>query len=345
MAACSAEKQGDSLPEQRRAGFRFWQFLAIARLSALDLVRQPLCLMLTAGCVVLMALAAVQAFQFGEDGKFTRDSCLAIQFVFGLLAGTYGACTTLSNEIRNGNATVMLSKPVSRELFFTAKFAGLACFILLFSACAIPACLLSENASPKLYISTKAPLILLWCAVPVALALAALVNYRLRRQYVSTAFLILMLILLAGPVLITVFHDPTSGNRYADGNVYHVGTSIQWRLVPAGLLITMALMVISGVALALATRLTALPVVAISAGLLFVGLLSGYLTARISVEPLATVCRAVIPDWQSFWMTDALNRGGAIPWRYTAIAALYAFCYLVTALAGGILLFRRREMR
>ncbi|MEI6218815.1 MAG: hypothetical protein WCP86_07930, partial [bacterium] len=90
MATCSAMQQGGFAPEQRLTGFKFRQFLAIARLTALDLIRQPVCLMLTASCVVLMALAAVQAFQFGEDGKFTRDSCLAIQFVFGLLAGAYG---------------------------------------------------------------------------------------------------------------------------------------------------------------------------------------------------------------------------------------------------------------
>jgi len=338
-------QQGGFAPEQRLTGFKFRQFLAIARLTALDLVRQPVCLMLTASCVVLMALAAVQAFQFGEDGKFARDSCLAIQFVFGLLAGAYGACTTLSNEIRNGTATVMLSKPVSRALFIAAKFAGLAGFILLFSACAIPACLLSENASPRLYFSTTAPLALLWCAVPAALALAGLANYRLRRQFASTAFWILLLILVAGAVLVSAFHDPASGNRYANGNVYHVGTSMQWRIVPAGLLITMALVTLSGVALALATRLSAIHVIALSAGLLFVGLLSEYLAARIGFGPLAALCRAVIPDWQNFWMTDALNHGGTIPWRYTAIAGVYALCYFVAALAGGILLFRRREMR
>jgi hypothetical protein len=177
------------------------------------------------------------------------------------------------------------------------------------------------------------------------LALAGLANYWLRRQFASTAFWILLLILVAGAVLVSVFHDPASGNRYANGNVYHVGTSMQWRIVPAGLLITMALVALSGIALALATRLSAVHVIALSAGLLLVGLLSEYLTARIGFGPLATLCRAIIPDWQYFWMTDALNHGGTIPWRFTAIAAVYSLCYFVAALAGGILLFRRREMK
>lgn len=321
------------------------QFIALAGLTTLDLVRQPIPLLLTGTSVTLMGLAAMQAFQFGENGTFARDSCLALQFVFGLLAGAYGACTILNNEIRNGTALAVLSKPVSRELFFSAKFAGLAAFVALFSACAIPACLLSVKASPELYVTDKSALAFLLCAVPAAVAAAGLANYLFRRPFFSTAFWLLLICLWAGLGLAVFFHDRVSWDTCGHNLTPHAQCAIHWRLVPAGLLVAMALIVLSGVALALATRLSTIPVLALCAGLMFAGLLSDYLLAGAGPGPLTAVFRSVVPNWQHFWMTDALTGEGIIPWRYVAIAAGYAACYLVAALAGGLLLFRHREMK
>lgn len=345
MATCPAKQDVAAEAGRARTGAGLRQFAALTVFTTLDLVRQPISLLLTATCVVLMALASMQSFQFGEAGKFARDSGLALQFVFGLLAGAYGACTTLSGEIRNGTALVVLSKPVGREMFFTAKFAGLASFVCLFSACAIPACILTERAAPELYVTDRLSLLLLLGSVPAALAVAALVNHRWGRPFSSTAFWFLLLFLLFGLGLTTFLHGRVS---WAECEHIHSPSEhfvVYWRLLPAGFLVTMALIVLSGIALALATRLTALPVMSISAGVLFLGLLSDYLLAGAGSGPLAAVLHAILPNWQHFWMADALSGGGTIPWRYVAIAGTYAACYLATALAGGLLLFRNREMR
>ena len=68
------------------------QFRSLTGLTMREVARQPICLLLTVSCMVLMSVAALQAFQFGEDGKFARDSALALHFVFGLLIAWYAAC-------------------------------------------------------------------------------------------------------------------------------------------------------------------------------------------------------------------------------------------------------------
>ncbi|MEI6808132.1 MAG: hypothetical protein WCN95_05370 [bacterium] len=345
MPVCPANHEVIYQPELRRTGFLFRQFVALTLFTALDLVRQPISLLLTAACVVLMSFAAMQAFQFGENGKFARDSCLALQFVFGLAAGAYGACTTLSNEIKSGTAQVILSKPVSRELFFAAKFTGLAAFVALFSVCTISATLLSEKASPELYVTDNSAMLLLLCSVPVALGVSALMNYRLDRPFTNTAFWLLLLCLVAGLGLSSLFHGKVSWDSCGHNLANHEECAIHWRLVPAGILVSMSIVVLSATALALATRLSTAPVLAISAGLLLTGLLSDYLLAADGAGAPATICHSIIPDWQHYWMADALISGGIISWTYVIVAGAYASCYLLTVLASGILLFRDRELR
>jgi len=293
-----------------------------------------------------MALASVQAFQFGEDGKLARDSCLAVHFVFGLLLGVYSACTVLSDEIKNGTASFVLSKPVSREIFFLSKFFGITIVVILFSACAIAASLLGEHASPKLYSSEVLPLAALLCAVVAALVVAGCANYFFDRPFPSTAFTLLLVFMAAAVAMVAALHDPESGRRIHEGRIFMVNTSIQWRLIPAGLLVTMALITLSGVALALAGILDTIPVLIASASLFFAGLLSDYIFGYLgSGSMVAEIGRLFLPNWQYFWLADALTSKGTISASYLVSAAAYAICFLSAILAIGMLLFRHQETK
>ncbi len=75
------------------------------------------------------------------------------------------------------------------------------------------------------------------------------------------------------------------------------------------------------------------------------GLMSDYLFGRIAAENrIAAVLYAVLPNWQHFWMTDALTGEAGIPWLYVGRTALYAAFYLAGVLCWGIVAFRRMEL-
>jgi hypothetical protein len=325
--------------------FRLRQLWALTGLTVLEVVRQPICLLLVTTCVLLMALASAQAHQFGEDGKFARDSALSIQFVFGLLVAGYGASTALTRELRSGTASAVLTKPVERDTFFLAKFLGVTAVILLFSACAIPAVLLCEKAAPKLYVMDRLALGTLILAPLVAYVVAGAANYFLRWQFASTAFWLLIGIMLAGIGLSATLYDPDSAIRVVRGQMVFVNAAIQWRLIPAGLLITVALIVLAGIALALATRVQTVPVLVGCAAILLLGLLSDYLFGRSAdTSVLAHVAYRVIPNWQHFWLTDALTHGGSISWKYLGLATAYALACLSVVLGIGVLSFSQKEI-
>lgn len=327
--------------------FRIRQFCTLARLTAVEAVRQPICLLLTTSCIMLIGLGPMlHLHTFGEDGKLARDGALAFHFVFGLSIAAYAACSSLSRETRSGTASAVLSKPVSRETFFLAKFAGVAMVILAFSLCAGIATLLAERAAEKFYetpghygYATDFTTGWMLIASPlVAYAIAAVINFRKGRPFESTAFISTMLALVAVLFL--------SGLYRANGAPGPYGLQVQWRIVPVSILVTLALLVLSAVAITLSTRMGTVPTLTFCALVLIAGLTSDYIFGRYAAESaLASFFYRATPNWNHFWMPDALTSNGTVPWKYVIRAAFYATTYSAGILCLGIVSFRHKEMK
>jgi len=58
----------------------------------------------------------------------------------------------------------------------------------------------------------------------------------------------------------------------------------------------------------------------------------------------ASVVYTVVPNWQLFWLADALEGKNKIPWSYVGRAFGYVVGYLGASLALGLLLFEEREL-
>jgi len=327
--------------------FRLRQLLTLTRLTAVEAIRQPICLLLAASCILFIAASPLTVVhKFGEDGKFARDSSLAFHFVFGLLIAGYSAGSSLAREFRTGTASAVLSKPVSRTTLLLAKFFGIACVIILFSACVLPATLLSERIDEKFcmesdmtgYITDWHTGILLVAAPFAALLFAGIVNYTSHRPFGSTAFIFLLLCVL------TVF--VMSGFFDRLGRFAPFDFRVQWRILPAGILITLALLVLSAIAVSLSTRLGTGSTLTVSAGIFMVGLMSDYLFGRhAAVSAVSAFLYRIVPNWQHFWASDALSGGGRIPWHYLLHATVYAAAYCAGILCLGMLSFRHTEVK
>lgn len=326
---------------------RWRQFGALTGLTALEAIRQPICLLLSATCIILIGLMPVLLLhQFGEDGRLVRDSALALHLVFGLFITGHAACSTLAREIRAGTASAVLSKPVSRDLFFLAKFAGIAGVVLLFSLCATAATLLAERATDH-FLQTPAWTgwvrdahvgRLLLAAPFVAFLAAAAINYFLRRPFESTAFGLLVVAVL-GAFLAAGFLD-----RW--GRVVRFDPDVDWRILSASVLVTLALLLLLAIALALSVRWSTLPTLAMLLMLLMAGLISDYAFGPSAGDsPVSFVLYRLLPNWQHFWRPEALANGGVIPWSTVAGTALYGAVYAAGVLVLGMVEFRRVEMK
>src|SRR5579863_2601156 len=103
------------------------QFFTIAANAFMELIRQPVFLLLmTASVLFEMFLAVPYYFAFGDEPKLVENSVLGVMFLSGLFGAVLSASSSLAREIRSGTALAVLSKPVGRAQFLLAKFAGLA---------------------------------------------------------------------------------------------------------------------------------------------------------------------------------------------------------------------------
>ena len=122
---------------------------------------------------------------------------------------------------------------------------------------------------------------------------------------------------------------------------------VNWNLLPAGILILFALWILAAIALACSTRFDTIPTLAICSAIFLVGLMSDYFFGRRTEhgEWWASTLYSVIPNWQLFWLGDALDMGkNTFQWSYVGKAFAYMVCYAGAALAAGTMLFEEREL-
>src|SRR5580765_2158804 len=131
------------------------QFITIATNAFMELVRQPVFLLLmTASVVFEIFLSIPYYFAFGDEPKLVKNSVLAVMLLVGLFGAVLTASASLAREIRGGTALAVLSKPVGRAQFLLAKYTGLIAALTLFTYVNLVAALLASRMAFDAYGST-----------------------------------------------------------------------------------------------------------------------------------------------------------------------------------------------
>jgi ABC-type transport system involved in multi-copper enzyme maturation permease subunit len=317
------------------------QFLTIAANAFMELVRQPIFLLLMTGSVLFeIFLAVPYYFAFGDEPKLVDNSTLAVMLLAGLFGAVLSASSSLAREIRSGTALAVLSKPVGRAQFLLAKFTGLAAALTVLTYVNMIGVLLASRMAFDAYGSTDLAAIGIFAAgIAVAYGLAGFSNFFLRRPFVSDAVFAMLVFATLAAFLVFQFTKQMES----------LGTigKVNWNLLPAGILILFALWILAAVALTCSTRFDTIPTLAICSAIFLIGLMSDYFFGRRAEngEWWASTLYSIIPNWQLFWLADAIDTGkSTFQWDYVGKAFAYAVCYAGAALAVGTALFEEREL-
>jgi ABC-type transport system involved in multi-copper enzyme maturation permease subunit len=379
------------------------QFITIAVNAFMELVRQTVFLVLMAvSSAFIVFLANVYYFALGDDPKMTKDSILAVIFLTGLFGAVISAAASVAHEIRSGTALAVLSKPVGRVTFLSAKFLGVAAALTLLTYVNLMSALVASKLAFTSYGEPNLKALgVFYGAMALAFAIGGFNNFFLNRPFVSDAVVALAVMTTVAFVCINLIET-----RFMFAEGYESRSDP--RLVPAVLLILFALWMLAALAIACATRLDLIPTLAVCSTVFVIGLMSDYLFGRLAepawrtystrVEDLrsspwsetqrvllnevvkrhdangsgrlepgeepsltageiaslkaaglggvwwARVVYTVVPNWQLFWMADALKGTNTIPAAYLGRAFIYMACYLAAALALALLLFENREL-
>ena len=310
-------------------------FYYIAKNTFTECVREPIyfLLLLTAVCMIGL-FPSCTLFVFREQLKLVADSAMATTIVFGLIASVLCASHTISREMRNGTVLLLMSKPVHRYSFILSKIAGIACALFVFVFICNVCTLLSLRVAKDQFQLNFTALYIYFALLLISAAAGAFRNYVYRGSFASFATLS-MTVLYTGYLAYMHFFVPLQDDL--------LESPVYGHIAPALLLLFFAVFVMTSMTVALSSRLDMVPNLAICMILFLLGLVSNYFLAKGGGVLFGTLY-ALFPNWQSFWMADAVASGQKIPLEYILYTALYTFLYGAFWALWAVYLFSGREI-
>lgn len=309
-------------------------FLHIARNTFRETLRQPIYFLLLISALCLIGFfPLLTMFVFREQVKLVVDSALAATLVFGWGMAVLCANHTISREIHNGTVLMVLAKPVDRHVFLAAKIAGVTLALSVFVLLAGLGTLVAVRVAKDQFFLDNTALGLYFGALLAGCLCGGGVNYFSRGSFSMTSVLALLVLLPLTTAVVALIPPEPGVER------------LRWTLMPALVLIWFAVLALGTLAAALSTRLDMVPNLVICGCIFLVGLVSDYLFGRAAGGSLlAFAAYNTIPNWQLFWMADALAADRVIPWVYVGWGALYTGFQLFLFLLLAAFLFRGREV-
>jgi len=327
------------------------KLLTIAANTFRETIRQPIYSVLLWSAVGLLVLnpgLAAFSLERGGDTKMMIDIAMSTLLLYGLLASVFSATSALTREIESYTVLTVVAKPVSRPTFFLGKFLGVAAAMLLSYYLLALVLTLTVRHGVLEYSSDKVdqPVIVLGsAAVGLSLIAATFGNYVYGWNFLAalTAWVAPLMTVAVGIVL---FFDKQWQPQSPLTGFGYEGAIPPASLYFAILLIFLAIMMLTAFAVTLSTRCGQVATLLLSAGVFMLGLLSDYYFGNPQAQStlVGRLAYSVLPNFQFFWLGDALTQELPIPAAHVARVAGYALLWTLAVLGLGVALFETREV-
>ena len=185
------------------------EIYSIAKNSFMELLRQPVFLILTSvSAVFIIFLAISPYFGLGDDVNLVKTSALAVLLLAGLFTSVFSASTSLAAELRGGTALAVLSKPVNRIAFLLGKLFGVCSAISIMVYINIIAILFASRMGFDSYGKTDfVGMAIFFGAMILSFAISGFLNYFLEKNFVPYTMGILIITMTIGLIIISFFFE------------------------------------------------------------------------------------------------------------------------------------------
>jgi hypothetical protein len=337
------------------------QFTGVALYTVKAAARRPLSLLLitvTLGLMVL--LPSTVAFNLGDANRMARDGALALFAVSGMFLALAAPATAAYEPASAGVLALNLCTPAGRTVLLLGRYAGLALLIIWYSAIAIMGLLLTERIALPAPDFDLPVLLVVLAAVILAIVCAACLDFQGRASFPGAALAALLPAMLLATIVAGCMYPATGCEHHCHAMCQHgktvsdcfhntadwcrFGVYFNWSLLPAGGLITLALLIMTAMAVMLTVRLPLHLTTIIYLGVLVAGSIVDYLVQRVPSGVIRKALLGLLPAWQDFWAAEALASSG-ITLAYCAATTVYATLYITALLCAAVYLFQRWEPR
>lgn len=317
--------------------------LTIAANAFRETVRQPVFCILLAIALAMVALSPTFAmFTLFDDVKLVKDMGLSTILLAGLLLAVLSASNVVTEEVRGRTALMVVSRPVGRGAFVLGKFLGVALAQLAAAYLLTLVLVLTVRVGVPEAAYTKLDTAVIWGEVAAAVltvASATAMNYFFDKPFPSAVISSALVFFNVAFFGFAFFTKELELTRFLGG--------MDTETLKACMVLFPMMAVLTAAAVACATRFSL--VVSMVACMLFfaAGTLSTYLFEKLAAASriLAAVPYMLLPNFQVFWMGDALTADSNIPWTYIGNTMGYGALYTAALIFLGMCLFEAREIQ
>lgn len=310
-------------------------FLKIADNTFKESIREPIYfLMLLCALVLIGHFPAMALFVFSEQLKLVVDSSMATALVFGLICAVLCASHTVSREMRNGTVLLLLSKPVHRWSFVLAKIAGIILAATLFTVLCNLSAFISVYIAVDQFRMDMAAYFIFMGILALGCVIGMAANFARGSSFAAVATLALVILI----PLFTIYCAATKETPAISMR------SFAYALV----LVNMSVLAMATLAVVFATRLEVVANLSLCTGIFFLGLISSYLFNRDTGSEILNfifgIFYAVFPNWQYFWLADAIAANRTVPGEYVGWAAVYVVLLIAICSMWATAIFQNKEV-
>lgn len=298
-------------------------------------VREPIYfLMLLAGLILIGCYPSAALFVFSEQLKLVVDSSMATGLIFGLIIAVLCASHTVTREMRNGTVLLLLSKPVYRWTFILGKITGIGIAVTLFTLLCNLATIISVYIATDQFRFDMAIFFTYFGLLAAVCAAGMIFNFWRGSSFpeIATYAATLLIPLLA---LYCILSQERPTISLSD-------------LCCALVLLNFAVVAMSTISVVFATRLDVVANLSICTIVFFLGLVSSYLFQRETdsefLNAIFAFCYAILPNWQFFWLADAVAVNRPIPFSYVVDSAFYIVLYVTICSMWAVAIFQNKEI-
>ena len=309
-----------------------------------ECLREPVYyLMLLAALIMIGLFPYFSMFVFRQQIRLVCDSSMATTLLFGLFAAVLCSARTISREMKNGTVLLLMSKPVSRFSFVISKICGILVSLTIFVFVCNAATWLSVLiAKDQFRLSTP---LLCWYfgAICLAALFGGIRNFISQKSFSSNAVVAMAVLFPVIALVSQIVRDKTlSAPLKADPESY-MQVDV---LLPALCMLFFAVWIMGVVSSALATRMEIVGNLMVCLILFLIGMVLHYFAAMAfgTGSAGALLCTSLVPNWQLFWMGDALSNRIHIPVSYFVWTLVYSVLYCAAWTGWAFFLFQDSEL-
>ena len=312
-------------------------FFRIARNTFLESVREPIFfIMLYCAFFIIGNMPGLTLFVFFQQLKMVIDSSLATTMVGGMLILTLSAGNTVGREMRNGTVLLLMSKPVPRYVFISAKICGIiftgAVFCFL---CNMATFISVFTASDQFWFNTWT-YVGFFVAVFIAAVFGLFMNFWRNSSFSEMTVKAALVILPVMAIVCRIFCEKP------EVSLPNVSSAM--------VLVFFSVAIMGTLAVIFAVKFDVVANLVLCSVMFFAGLMSNYLfnpsepKGNIVLDTLSDFFYSVLPNWQYFWMADSVALGRMIPGIYLIHSLGYTLLYIVICSLWAMALFHTCEI-